>query len=412
MKSDKGEPGDATPDHTTDPIDSTNPVDSIPGLDNILARFDAAIEKLQQPTPAELEPEPEPEPEVAVEAAVDDTAEYHPDPRPDLEIAVTPITDAIDVAEETDVTQQPDVTEEVDVTEQLDVTEELADALDDDPEAERRAREARKAVPLYQVPDLPAEHDPDALLSIRDLTKTFDGHIAVEKVSLDIHPGHIVGIVGPNGAGKTTTLSMATGMLRPDTGSVLIAGHDIWKEPDLAKTQLGIVPDRMRVFDRLTGAQLLHYSGVLRGLEPDTVRERAGQIAATLGIDDALGRLVDNYSSGMKKKLALATALIHSPKVLVLDEPFEAVDPVSVSSVVNILRQFAAAGGAVVLSSHSLGLIEDLCDEVAVIVEGRVIAAGTVDDVRGDDTLENRFIALVRDDDPAEDMEWLHTFSA
>ena len=109
---------------------------------------------------------------------------------------------------------------------------------------------------------------------------------------------------------------------------------------------------------------------------------------------------------------ALATALIHSPKVLVLDEPFEAVDPVSVSSVVNILRQFAAAGGAVVLSSHSLGLIEDLCDEVAVIVEGRVIAAGTVDDVRGDDTLENRFIALVRDDDPAEDMEWLHTFSA
>src|SRR5690606_5877306 len=150
-----------------------------------------------------------------------------------------------------------------------------------------------------------------------------------------------------------------------DEGSVLIAGHDIWKNPEEAKKRLGIVPDRMRVFDRLTGAQLLHYAGVLRGLDAHTVRERSTQLADKLGIADALSRLVDNYSSGMMKKLALATALIHAPKVLVLDEPFEAVDPVSVSTVVGLLREFAAAGGAVVLSSHSLGLIQDLCDEVA-----------------------------------------------
>lgn len=417
MKSDTGEPGASTADDTRTPSSSSTGTDSIPGLDSILARFDAAIEKLQQPTPEELEP------------AVDNTAEYHPPADPDIEIAVTPITDTIKVIAEADEAGEADeggeagegddadgdevvVTDDEPVTGDLDVIEELAEALDGDLDAERRAREARDAVPYYEVPDLPEEHDPDALISIRGLTKSFDGRIAAENVSLDIQPGTIVGIVGPNGAGKTTTLSMVTGMLRPDAGSVRIAGHDIWKEPGLAKTQLGIVPDRMRVFDRLTGAQLLHYSGVLRGLDPEIVRERAGQIATTLGIDDALGRLVDNYSSGMMKKLALATALIHSPKVLVLDEPFEAVDPVSVSAVVGILRTFAKAGGSVVLSSHSLGLIEDLCDEVAVIVEGRVIAAGTVDDVRGDDTLENRFIALVRDDDPAEDMEWLHTFSA
>ena len=403
MKSDTGDNGASTPDDTS------------LAIDDILARFDAAIERLQQPTPAELEP------------AVDDTAEYHPAPDPDLEIAVHPITDDIDIIGGQDAPDEPADTEtpdepapdgatahpaEAPPRDDIDAIEELAEALDADPEPERRARQAREAVPHYVVPDLSDDHNPDALVSIRRLTKSFDGHLAAEEVSLDIHPGSIVGIVGPNGAGKTTTLSMVTGMLRPDAGSVLIAGHDIWKEPDPAKKQLGIVPDRMRVFDRLTGAQLLHYSGVLRGLEPDVVRERAQQLAATLGISDALGRLVDNYSSGMMKKLALATALIHAPKVLVLDEPFEAVDPVSVNAVVGILREFAAAGGAVVLSSHSLGLIEDLCDEVAVIVEGRVIAAGTVDDVRGDDTLENRFIALVRDDDPEEDMEWLHTFSA
>ncbi|HRN30455.1 MAG TPA: ABC transporter ATP-binding protein [Terrimesophilobacter sp.] len=267
-------------------------------------------------------------------------------------------------------------------------------------------------MPEYVLPDLPDDHDPTALVSIRGLTKHFNDTNAANNVSFDIRPGSIVGIVGPNGAGKSTTLSMVTGMLRPDEGSARIVGHDIWKNPDEAKQHLGIVPDRMRVFDRLTGAQLLHYAGVLRGLDADTVRERTTQLADKLGITDALGRLVDNYSSGMMKKLALATALIHAPKVLVLDEPFEAVDPVSVNAVVALLRDFADAGGAVILSSHSLGLIQDLCDEVAVIVEGRVIAAGTIDDVRGDDTLEDRFIALVRDDDTAEDMEWLHTFSA
>src|SRR5690606_19169525 len=200
----------------------------------------------------------------------------------------------------------------------------------------------------YRIADLPEDLDRDAMVSIRGLTKHFDDVIAAEAYSFDIRSGTLVGIAGLKGAGRTTTLSMVTGMLRPDAGAVLIAGEDMWQNPEGAKKHLGIVPDRMRAFDRLTGAQLLHYAGVLRGLDAATVRERTTQLASALGITDALGRLVDDYSSGMMKKLALAIAVIHSPKVLVLDEPFEAVDPVSVAVVVKLLREFAAAGGAVV----------------------------------------------------------------
>lgn len=383
MKSDQGDDGAATPDTISNTLDS------------ILARFDTAIERLQQATAAEADLASEPEPEAEADAEIEAEAEPSVDTEPES-------------TDEADVDTTDDSTEHTD-------TIELETLTAPQPDLELEVQPVTDAtdVPEFVNPDLPDELDSSALVSIRGLTKHFDDTTAADNVSLDIRKGSIVGIVGPNGAGKTTTLSMVTGMLRPDRGSVLIAGHDIWKNPDEAKPHLGIVPDRMRVFDRLTGAQLLHYAGILRGLDADTVRARSTQLADTLGIADALSRLVDNYSSGMMKKLALATALIHAPKVLVLDEPFEAVDPVSVNTVVTLLREFAAAGGAVILSSHSLGLIQDLCDEVAVIVGGRVIAAGTVDDVRGDDSLENRFIALVRDDDDtAEDMEWLHDFSA
>ncbi|MBX3093431.1 MAG: ABC transporter ATP-binding protein [Cryobacterium sp.] len=387
---------DARTDATVDDGGSTASIDSI------LSRFDAAIERLQTPLESESEDDSAEagQPEAAAESVEPlESAELGvdtgPSPVPDLELPVSPdLDDDVDV----------DVDVDRDAATDGDVAGELFAELDTEP------AENTPAV-SYPIADVPDDLDTDAMVSIRGLTKHFDDVIAAENVSFDIRSGTIVGIVGPNGAGKTTTLSMVTGMLRPDAGAVLIAGEDMWQNPEAAKKHLGIVPDRMRAFDRLTGAQLLHYAGVLRGLDAATVRERTTQLASALGITDALARLVDDYSSGMMKKLALAIAVIHSPKVLVLDEPFEAVDPVSVAVVVKLLREFAAAGGAVVLSSHSLGLIQDLCDEVAVIVGGRVIAAGTVDEVRGDESLEDRFIALVRDDEVAEDMEWLHSFS-
>jgi len=256
------------------------------------------------------------------------------------------------------------------------------------------------------------ETDPPAsVLVVDDLSKSFGETAAVTGISLWVRTGSIFGIVGPNGAGKTTTLSMVTGLLRPDSGRVLVHGADVWSDPVVAGRNMGVLPDRLRLFDRLTGAQLLYYSGVLRGLDRETARARSADLAVAFGLDDALDRLVTDYSAGMSKKIALAAAMIHSPRLLILDEPFEAVDPVSAANVIEILQKYAAAGGTVVMSSHSMDLIQRICDSVAIIVRGAVLASGTMEEVRAGASLEDRFVALAGGRKAAEGMEWLHSFS-
>lgn len=249
------------------------------------------------------------------------------------------------------------------------------------------------------------------VLRISGLSRRFGDTVAVDGIDLDVHEGSFYGIVGPNGAGKTTTLSMVTGLLRPDSGSISVHGIDVWADPDTAKRSIGVLPDRLRLFDRLTGAQLLYYAGILRGLDGGTVRSRVKDLAKAFGLEDALNRLVTDYSAGMTKKVALAAAMIHSPRLLVLDEPFESVDPVSAANVIEILQKYVAHGGTVVLSSHGMDLIQRVCDHVAIIVNGQVLASGAVDDVRGNGTLEDRFVELAGGRKAAEGMEWLHSFS-
>jgi ABC-type multidrug transport system ATPase subunit len=249
------------------------------------------------------------------------------------------------------------------------------------------------------------------VLAVNGLQKSFGHTVAVSGIDLEVRAGSFYGIVGPNGAGKTTTLSMITGLLRPDAGSVTVNGIDVWGSPIAAKRIIGVLPDRLRLFDRLTGSQLLYYSGVLRGLDNATVRQRSADLAAAFGLEDALNRLVADYSAGMTKKIALACAMIHSPRLLVLDEPFESVDPVSAVNVTEILQKYVASGGTVVLSSHGMDLIQRVCDHVAIIVQGAVLASGTIDEVRGEKTLEERFIELAGGRKVAEGMEWLHSFS-
>lgn len=249
------------------------------------------------------------------------------------------------------------------------------------------------------------------LLVVDDLVKKFGGHAAVDGIDLIVRAGTVFGLVGPNGAGKTTTLSMLTGLLRPDAGRIVIHGADVWKNPVAAKRQLGVLPDRLRVFERLTGAQFLFYSGVLRGLPSAIVKKRSQELAAAFDLGDALDRLVADYSVGMTKKIVLAAAMIHAPRLLVLDEPFESVDPVSVVTVTEILNKYVAAGGTVVLSSHSMDLVQRVCDDVAILVAGRVLAMGTMDEVRGTMTLEERFVELAGGSKATEGMEWLHSFS-
>lgn len=253
--------------------------------------------------------------------------------------------------------------------------------------------------------------DAPVLLRVEGLRKSFSRTVAVDGIALSVRRGEIFGFVGPNGAGKTTTLSMMTGLLRPDAGIVTVGEADVWGSPGEAKRVIGVLPDRMRLFDRLTGAQMLYYCGVLHGLDRETARSRSDDLSRALALDGALDRPVADYSIGMIKKVSLAAALIHSPRLLVLDEPFEGVDPVSTAHAIDLLRSYARAGGTVVLSSHNMDLVERVCDAVAVIVGGSILAEGSLDEVRQGSTLEERFVELAGGRGAVEGLEWLTTFS-
>lgn len=243
---------------------------------------------------------------------------------------------------------------------------------------------------------------------VRNLTKRFGSNTVVDDLSLGVPRGSIYGIVGPNGAGKTTMLGMATGLIRPTAGEAFICGHNTWTDPLEAKRRMGLVVDGLPVFDRLTGAELLEYVGALRGLRRADIASRSTELLDALGLTEARNKQVVDYSAGMTKKILLATALIHNPELLVLDEPLEAVDPVSGEIIQKILRAFAAAGGTVVLSSHVMSLVEGLCDHVAIIDHGKVLLAGHVDDIRDGKTLTEVFVECVGGGDFNEDsLRWL-----
>ena len=244
-------------------------------------------------------------------------------------------------------------------------------------------------------------------LAIRGLVKIFGNLVAVGDLSLDIPKGSFYGIVGPNGAGKTTMLTMATGLLRPDRGTAYINGVDIWKDTATARAALGVMPDGMRLLDKLSGADFLVHIGMLRGIDRETARQRAQDLLITLDLDSAGKKLISDYSAGMTKKISLAAALIHSPSILVLDEPFEAVDPVSAANIRQILLDFTSRGGTVILSSHVMATVEKLCTHVAVINHGQVLAAGTTEQVADGTSLDDRFAQLVGGLHTDEGLSWL-----
>jgi len=235
----------------------------------------------------------------------------------------------------------------------------------------------------------------EAALAFRGLYKAFDGKIAVGGISLDVPAGSFFGLLGPNGAGKTTSLSMAVGLLRPDAGHAYVLGHDVWADPVEAKRRLGALPDAARMFDRLTGPELLGYTGLLRGMATDVIDQRAGELLDVLGLREAGRTLVVDYSAGMKKKIGLACALLHAPRLLVLDEPFEAVDPVSAALIRDILQRYVVGGGTVIFSSHVLEVVERLCTHIAILAGGEIKVVGTIDEVRGGRRIEDVFVDVV-----------------
>ncbi|MFZ0295672.1 MAG: ABC transporter ATP-binding protein [Candidatus Sulfotelmatobacter sp.] len=216
----------------------------------------------------------------------------------------------------------------------------------------------------------------------RGLTRRFGDFIAVDGVELRVSPGQFFGFLGPNGAGKSTTIKMLTGLLAPSGGRIEILGLDLTAHPVEVKRQIGVVPEGMALFGRLTGSEFLNFAGRMYGLDRETAAKRSAELLEFMQLADQPKKLVTDYSHGMQKKLAMAAAVIHGPKVLFLDEPFEGVDAIAAGTLKSMLQGMIARGATIFLTSHVLEIVERLCSHVAIIHRGRLVAQGSLEELR------------------------------
>ena len=232
------------------------------------------------------------------------------------------------------------------------------------------------------------------MLNIQHLTKAYGGKKAVDGLSLHIRPGEIYGFIGHNGAGKTTTLKSCCGILQFDEGDILVDGVSIRQDPLACKRRLAYIPDNPDLYEYMTGIQYLDFVADVFGV---TAADRAGRIRRygdAFGLTEDLAQPVSAYSHGMKQKLAILSALVHAPRLLLMDEPFVGLDPKASHQLKVLMRQFCDEGGAIFFSTHVLEVAEKLCDKVAIIRAGRLVRAGTMEQVKGDDSLEEVFLEL------------------
>jgi ABC-2 type transport system ATP-binding protein len=233
-----------------------------------------------------------------------------------------------------------------------------------------------------------------AVLRIENVSKRFGEFVAVESLSLQIPAGSVHAFLGPNGAGKTTTIRMCTGLLRPDSGRISINGHDLVTDGVRARSQLAYVPDEPYLYDRLTAREFLDFTARVYGLDREVYRRRLEEVVDRFSLGDFLDQTADGYSHGMRQRVVLAAALLHAPRLLIVDEPLVGLDPKHIRVVLDMLKDTAAAGGAVLMSTHTLGTVDNVADAVSVMNRGRIIASGTVGEIRGDKDLETAFITL------------------
>jgi ABC-2 type transport system ATP-binding protein len=219
-------------------------------------------------------------------------------------------------------------------------------------------------------------------ISTQGLTRRFGELLAVDGVDLQVAPGQFFGFLGPNGAGKSTTIKMLTGLLAPSSGQIEILGLDLNTDPVNVKRQIGVVPEGMALFGRLTGSEFLNFAGRMYGLDRITAAQRATELLDFMQLADQPKKLVTDYSHGMQKKLAMAAAVIHGPKVLFLDEPFEGVDAIAAGTLKSMLQGMIARGATIFLTSHVLEIVERLCSHVAIIHQGRLVAQGSLEELR------------------------------
>lgn len=250
------------------------------------------------------------------------------------------------------------------------------------------------------------------MIELRDLTKRYGDTLAVDRLSLSIPSGEIFGFLGPNGAGKTTAIRLMMGLLQPNAGQVLLGGHDLHREPLAAKQLCGFVPDRPYVYEKLTGAEFLDFSAELYHVAAGTRAGRREQLLRLFDLEEWRGELVESYSHGMKQRLVMAAALIHGPRILIVDEPTVGMDPRGARLLKQIFRNLASDGASVFMSTHSLEVAEELCDRIGIINRGQLIALGTIDQLRDQAgrhhaTLESIFLRLTGGDDGTEAVEVL-----
>ena len=275
---------------------------------------------------------------------------------------------------------------------------------------------------LSQPPQPAADHSTGAFVGqpaivAQGLVRRFGSKIAVDSLNLTVQRGEFFGFLGPNGAGKSTTIKMMVGMLRPSAGSVWVGGVDVWCDPIAARSLMGVLPEQLNLYDRLSGREFLTFAGHMYGLSKQEVQRRAEGLLTVLTLHDDADKLIVDYSVGMRKKIALAAALIHRPQVLFLDEPFEGIDPISSRVIRNILRDLTGSGVTIFFSSHIMEVVERLCSRVGIINQGRLVAEGTLQELReraGHDghtdegaTLEDIFLQVVGAQQEGGNLSWL-----
>ncbi len=243
------------------------------------------------------------------------------------------------------------------------------------------------------------------MIELNDLTKRYGSTLAVDRLSLSVEKGEIFGFIGPNGAGKTTTIRMMAGVLGPTAGTVRISGIDMGSEPEAAKRLIGFIPDRPFLYEKLTGMEFLRFVSDLYGFTDGLFRKRAEELLIQFSLYDWSDHLIEAYSHGMKQRLIIASALLHEPKVIIVDEPMVGLDPAGIRMVKDLLRELAESGTTIFMSTHTLEIAEDLCNRIGVIHHGRLVALGSTGDLRGtaqlrEGDLEDVFLRLTGKEAP------------
>jgi ABC-2 type transport system ATP-binding protein len=270
-------------------------------------------------------------------------------------------------------------------------------------------------VPFAPIAD---EHsngnNPHYAVLAHDLVRNFGKKVAVNHLNLAVKPGEFFGFLGPNGAGKSTTIKMMVGLTRPTSGSVWVSGVDVWKEPLRARALMGVLPEYLNLYERLSGREFITFAGHMYGVPDVDVRKRTEELLQVLDLASDADKLVVDYSVGMRKKVTLAAAILHRPQVLFLDEPFEGIDPISSRVIRDILRELTQHGTTIFFSSHIMEVVERLCTRVGIINQGVLVAEGTLQELRErasgadkDATLEDIFLNVVGAQNENHNLSWL-----